>query len=288
MARNADAEDAHGPIDVLEGRFAEVVALEIELAERVFTDTPGDGDATGLGERFDAGGDVNAIAENIVGLNQDVALVKADTELQGGRVGLLPGLDGEGAAEGLDGTRKFGKQAVPGGFEDATAMFGHERVDNVAAERVQAVECAGLIFGELARVGDHVRGEDCREAAAFGHQSWTGDNTRSLSAQDGPVIQSAMSSAGAAEADDGDGHGPVPSETAAGGLPGEGREGAGWRGRAEACATEWAAHGRGPSAHRRGPGSGQQRWACRRPRSLVPGGHHFPRYSAASAGVAEW
>ena len=86
-----DAVDAHRPGDVLDALLAEVLEAEIELVAHLVAHDAADADAAGLGERFEAGSDVDAVAENVVAVDDDVAEIDADAKLDapvGGHVGV--------------------------------------------------------------------------------------------------------------------------------------------------------------------------------------------------------
>ena len=86
-----------------------------------------------LGEPFQAGGDVDAVAEDVVVLDDDVAEVDADAELDARLVGRAAvavghaGLDGDGAAHRLDGAGEIDQQAIAGALDDAAAVGGDMR-----------------------------------------------------------------------------------------------------------------------------------------------------------------
>ena len=86
-------------------------------------------DAARLGERLQPGGDIDAVAQQIVALDDDIAEVDTDAEAQPLALGALRvlrrdrPLDREGAFDRIDGAREIGEDAVPGGCEDAAAIL---------------------------------------------------------------------------------------------------------------------------------------------------------------------
>ena len=54
---------------------------EVELVLDVIVDGLRDADGTGLGERLEPGGDVDAVAENVVAVDDDVAEINPDPQL---------------------------------------------------------------------------------------------------------------------------------------------------------------------------------------------------------------
>ena len=83
--------------------------------------------AAGLGDLLEPGGNVDAIAVDVVALDHDVAEVDADAEfLFAARreAALEISLDLDAASHRLDGAREFGQYAVAGGAHDAPAVAG--------------------------------------------------------------------------------------------------------------------------------------------------------------------
>ena len=69
--------------------LAHRLEAEVELVLDLVVDVAGDADAAGLGEAFEAGGDVDAVAEDVVGLDDDVADIDADAEADAPVLGLI-------------------------------------------------------------------------------------------------------------------------------------------------------------------------------------------------------
>jgi hypothetical protein len=67
--------------DVFEALLAEIIEGGIDLAHSVRMHPAGNADAAGLGQPFEPCGEVDPIAENVAVLDDDVALVDADAEL---------------------------------------------------------------------------------------------------------------------------------------------------------------------------------------------------------------
>jgi|SRR5271163_754145 len=111
----------------------------------------GDEYPAGIGQGFDACGDVDAVAVEVVALNDHVAEIDADAQFHAvvrpdARVSLrhrLLHLDR--AAHRIDDAGKFDQQAVAGGLDDAAAMFGDFRIDELMAQRLEAFERAFLV-----------------------------------------------------------------------------------------------------------------------------------------------
>ena len=61
---------------------AERAVIEIELVPDLVVYGVRDANCAGLGERLEPGGDIDAIAENVVAIDDDIAKVDADPDLE--------------------------------------------------------------------------------------------------------------------------------------------------------------------------------------------------------------
>ena len=110
-------------------------------------------------------------------LDDDVADVDADAELDApvlglGRLALGDAvLDRDCALDRIDGARELDQRAVAHQLDNAAAVLGDQRLDELLAQRLQARDRAGLVGAHEPAVADHVRGQNRRELAfhARGH-----------------------------------------------------------------------------------------------------------------------
>ncbi len=143
--------DPHRLGDVLDRLRADVVEREIELALDLIEHRAGNAHAARRRERLEPGGDVHAIAEDVVVLDDHVAHVDADAKLDSlvaRTVGVVRddrGLDVERVAHGVDGAGKLDQRAVAGGLDDAPAIRRDLGVQQFAAQRPQPRQGAGLV-----------------------------------------------------------------------------------------------------------------------------------------------
>src|SRR5439155_170673 len=99
---------------------------------------------TGLGERFEPRGDVYAIAEDIVAIDDDVAEIDPNPQLETTlrRDGLIDRKCGalhlNGAAERVDHTRKIGQQAVARRADNPPSMSSDQGVDGTCSVPTKA------------------------------------------------------------------------------------------------------------------------------------------------------
>src|SRR6516162_7007558 len=70
----------HGPGDVLDLLLAEILEREVELVANLVVYHPADADPTRLGKRFEACGDIDAVAVDVAAIPDDVAEVDPHAE----------------------------------------------------------------------------------------------------------------------------------------------------------------------------------------------------------------
>ena len=102
----------------------------------------GQANGTGLGDAFQARGDIDAIAHQVaVALLDYIAEVDADAEVDATlrrKTGIAlhhPVLHLDGAADGIDDASKLDEDAIAHPLDDAAVMQSDGRVDQIAAER---------------------------------------------------------------------------------------------------------------------------------------------------------
>ena len=161
-----DRVDPDRARDVLELLIAHVLERRVELAAHLPVGVVGDADAAGLGDAFEARGDVDAVAENVAVLDDDVADVDADAELDAlvlRHAGVALGhaaLDRDRAAHGVDDAGELDQDAVAGGLDDAAGMLGDLGIDQLAAMRLEARQRAFLVVADQPAVAGDVGCED--------------------------------------------------------------------------------------------------------------------------------
>ncbi len=134
------------------------LSLICSLAARV------DADAARLGQRFEPRGNVDAVAENVVAVDDDVADIDADPEndpLVVRDVRIAPqhrALHFHGKRDSIDHAGEFEQHAVAGGLDDAAVMLRYRRVDQLPAMRLQRGERTDLVDAHQATVADRIGG----------------------------------------------------------------------------------------------------------------------------------
>jgi hypothetical protein len=148
-----------------------------QLVAHVVMNRIGDKYPAGIGQGFDPCGDVDAIAIEVVVLDDHVAKIDADAQFDAGvstDAGVPLGhrlLHRDGAAHRINDARKLDQHAVAGGLDDAAAMLGYLRVDELMAQCLEAFERAFFVRSHQPRVARHIGGEDRGETARLAHVS---------------------------------------------------------------------------------------------------------------------
>src|SRR5208283_3601428 len=168
---NWDAIDTHRPGNVFDVLLAEILECEIELVTDLVAHDPADADSAGLGQGFEAGGDIDAVAINVALVDDDVAEVDADAELYpfvGRHVGVAPdhfALDLDGIAHRIDDAGELGQEAVAGGLDDAAPVLGDLGVAELAPYRRQRDQGAFLVGAHQPRIAGDIGRQDRRQPA---------------------------------------------------------------------------------------------------------------------------
>jgi hypothetical protein len=169
--RSHGTEDAHRPCDVLERLLADVLEGNLKAACGILLNAPRDADTARLGQAFEPRGHVYPVAQDVAVLDDDVPLVDADAELDavvrpGARVPLGHRLlNLNRAAQRTDHAAELDEQAVAGSLDETAVVLVDLRIDQVAAQRLEAFERALLVGLDQPRIPRHISGEDRRETA---------------------------------------------------------------------------------------------------------------------------
>ena len=121
----------------------------------------------------------------------DIAEVDADPEADaiGLGDGRLPlghaALDRDRAGDRVDGAGELAEDAVAHELDNAAAVLRDERLDELLAVSLEAVERALLVALHEARVADHVRRQDRGEPAV---DARSGQDQALRKASDGPML----------------------------------------------------------------------------------------------------
>ena len=136
---------------------------------------PRNADPTGRGERFQARGDIDAVAEDVPALRDDVSEIDADAKPDASVVWYIrltiehAALDLGGAPHRVDDARKFRQQTVTGILDDAATVLRDLRINQLPEMRLEALVRALLVGLHQTRIARHIGGEDRGKATCRGH-----------------------------------------------------------------------------------------------------------------------
>ena len=151
--------------DVLQILLAHIGEPDLDFAADLLEGRCREANAAGLGDGFQAGGDVDAVAEDVVAIGQHITDVDADPELDlplGRLVGLCrhAALNRDGAAHSIDGADKLDQHAIAGGIDDAASVLVDFGIDELAPVRLQPGERPLLVDADQPAVASDIGGQD--------------------------------------------------------------------------------------------------------------------------------
>ena len=169
-----DPKDADRTRDVLDTLVAEIFEFDIfqPLADLV-AHRARNTNAARLGERFQTGGDIDTIAKDVVVLDNHIAEVDADAELNPSRrrdirvASRHPALDLGSAQDRIDNALEFDQHAVAGGLDNAAVVLCDGRIDELDPMGLETGERPRLVDLHQPAKADHVGGKDRRKPALW-------------------------------------------------------------------------------------------------------------------------
>ena len=159
------ARIARHPVDpqrlghVLERLFAQVVEGDFEPPPGLAIGVVGEADAAGLRQALQACRNVDAVAVDVVALDDHVAQVDADAESQLPVPRAHARLPGERAADGIHHRGELYQESVAHELYDAPPVLVDQGFEERAANLGQAPKRTCLIGAHEGRVASHVGGE---------------------------------------------------------------------------------------------------------------------------------
>jgi hypothetical protein len=136
---------------------------EVDLSLKLIIGRAGDHQGSGRTDLFQARRDVDAVAEQVLSFDHDVAEIDADAEDDpplGRNISLVLGddrLHGDSARYGINDRAELGQCSVSHQLDDATMMLGQQWVDHLAAKSLQGRQRTGLILLDETGVADDIR-----------------------------------------------------------------------------------------------------------------------------------
>ncbi len=153
--------DPDGSCYVLEALGPEILEIEIDFAGDLLVDDIRYIDTAGLGQRLDPRRDVDAVAEDVAFLGDDVAEIDPDPHRDALFLGQRPVrlrdriAQSGGTARRLDDVVEISEDYLGGLFEDVSAEFADLRFDDPGQKPPQLGKVLLLVAGEQAAVAGY-------------------------------------------------------------------------------------------------------------------------------------
>jgi hypothetical protein len=157
-------------LDILEAVRAGIDQRDAEALAGLMTRLAGDRDAAGRGDRFEADGDVDVVAEHLVLVGHHVAHVDAEAELHrsiGGQMFVAlrhHHLHRDRGFDGADDRGELEQETVAGVLHQAAAVIEDDRVDR-GAMRLERGVCPRLVDPHHAGIAGDVSTDDGCQAS---------------------------------------------------------------------------------------------------------------------------
>jgi hypothetical protein len=169
--------DPHRAGDILNLLLAQIREDKGQPVAHVVVNRVGDEYPAGIGQGLDPRGNVDAVAIKVVALDDDIAEIDADAQLDavvrrdtdvplGHRL-----LHLDRKTHRIDDARKVHQHPVAGRLDDAAAMRVDLRLDELAAMRLEASVRAFLVHPHQPRIPCHIGGKDRGEASGLAHSA---------------------------------------------------------------------------------------------------------------------
>src|SRR5689334_16596334 len=119
----------HRPRDVLDLLLTHILKAEIDFVAHLVAHNLADANSARFGQGFQARGDIDAVAIKVVRVDDDVAQIDADAELDPPRLrntGIVPShfaLQFDRAAHCIDDAGELGEQAIASGLHNTPAVL---------------------------------------------------------------------------------------------------------------------------------------------------------------------
>ena len=140
--------------------FAEIVEGQIKPVANLVIDVPGDADAAGLGNRFEPGGDVDALPVDVLAVVDYIAEIDTHAEVEWARRQAI--LDDYGTLDGVLDRRELGQKTIARMLNNASGMLGDGRIDGLRAGGLPGDDGTVCVLFDKPRVARDIGGKDRR------------------------------------------------------------------------------------------------------------------------------
>jgi len=162
------ARDGGGESDLL---LAEIVKGEVEAVAHLLVRRGTEANPARLGQRFEPGGNIDAVAEDVAILDDDVTDIDAHAKFDAalfrydGAAGDHLALQLDRAAHRVDDAGELGKEAVAGRLDDPTPMLGDFGIAEFTANRTQCRERALFVLAHQPRIAGDIDRQNGRQSS---------------------------------------------------------------------------------------------------------------------------
>jgi len=159
----------HRLSNILQRLQTHIVEDKINLAADLALGVVRNADASGFRNTLQARGDVDAVAENVAVVEDDISDVNTDAKFNSDvlrNVSVLSGhsaLDFGGAPRRVYGAGEFDQHAVAGGLDDAASMLGDRRIEKRLPQCLELRERAFLVTTHQTAVAGNIRRQHSRQ-----------------------------------------------------------------------------------------------------------------------------
>jgi hypothetical protein len=159
------------PPDVLQRLIALLLEADVKFMSKLVAHRLADADAAGRGDGLEPGCNIDAVAQHIAVLDDDVAEIDADAELDlpfGLDIAIAarhPALDLDGAFGGIGRRHEFDQHAVAGRLDDPAVVLGDDGIDELEPVSLEPRQRPRFIDLHETAVPDHVCGQDRHKPA---------------------------------------------------------------------------------------------------------------------------
>src|SRR5262249_7190526 len=149
--------------------LSSILELDVELVPHLPVGIFGDADAPGFRDPFQTRRHVDAVAENVADVQDDIAEIDADAELDPfvRRHALVAlrhaSLYMDRAAHCFHAVAELDQHPIPGGFDDTPTVFGDAGIKNDAQMLPQTTARPLLIDASQPAIADDIRRENSPE-----------------------------------------------------------------------------------------------------------------------------
>ena len=162
--------DPNWNLDILELLVAGVLEHDIGLGHDIVANRGRHRNSARSGDRFDPRGDIDSVAIQIVPVDDHIAEVDPDPELDLAVVCRFlialahVALDFERTFQGADNALKFHQRAIAGKLEGPAIVRGDTRVEQIAPQRFKRLERGNLVRTHEPAIANHISRKDRRQA----------------------------------------------------------------------------------------------------------------------------